>query len=285
MHAGVLDAAGEFHLAAGRTSSVVHRWRVRTPKEEDAGIENVPEDANVFSMRQPTLLFGLGLVEAIPLYQLLAREDPDDADGDGVSGRAIFHGGRVGRFGSQNQATSLRGFIKDAFAEEFGLEPDEIPPGELDPIVEFVRLLQPLPRKEVLGAEEGALIFEEIGCGTCHASGFVTHWKPFKTTAAERIDSLALRGVPVDPYSDFLLHDMGPGLDDGVGLNGAKSSEYRTAPLWAWRHRSGLLHDGRAQTLDTALRFHGGEAADARAKYLALSILDRQLLLGFLGSI
>jgi CxxC motif-containing protein (DUF1111 family) len=78
---------------------------------------------------------------------------------------------------------------------------------------------------------------------------------------------------------------MGPGLDDGVGLNGAESCEYRTAPLWAWRHRSGLLHDGRAQTLDTALRFHGGEAADARAKYLALSILDRQLLLGFLGSI
>jgi CxxC motif-containing protein (DUF1111 family) len=285
LHAGVVDAGGSFHVAPGRPSSVVHRFLVRSPVEADGGLENVPPEANAFSMRQPTLLFGLGLVEAIPASRLLAHADPDDADGDGISGRAAFEPGVIGRFGIQSQSTSLRAFVETAFREEHGLEAGEIPPGDLDRIVDFVRLLQPPPRREVPGADEGASVFEEIGCAGCHVPSFVTSRKPYRTAAGEVIDSRALRSVSLHPYSDFLLHDMGPELDDGVALGDAETYEYRTAPLWGWRYRPGLLHDARAQILDTAMRFHGGEAADSRAAYLALSVRDRQLLMALMLSL
>ena len=117
--------------------------------------------------------------------------------------------------------------------------------------------------------DPAASLFAATGCAACHTPALA------KTGGG----SVAL-------YSDLLLHDMGPGLDDGVGEPGVASAEWRTAPLIALALRRGTktryLHDGRAGTLDAAIRTHGGEASRARTNYAALSEEDRMRLLTFL---
>jgi CxxC motif-containing protein (DUF1111 family) len=91
-------------------------------------------------------------------------------------------------------------------------------------------------------------------------------------------------GGTVTVYSDLLLHDMGPDFDDGVGAPGVRPSQWRTAPLLALAPHPGrrYLHDGRARTLDAAIRAHGGEAAGAAAAYGALDATAQARLVAFL---
>jgi CxxC motif-containing protein (DUF1111 family) len=114
----------------------------------------------------------------------------------------------------------------------------------------------------------------------------VTAALPFTTADGEVVNVAALQNQTLHPYSDFLVHDLGPELDDGVSLGAAQSFQYRTAPLWGLRFRlNTLLHDGRGGNLDQALLFHGGEGKAARTTYLALSSHDRGLLEAFLKSL
>lgn len=249
--------------------------------------EQVPDEANVFSLRRVPPLFGLGLVEAIPDAGIIALADEGDGNGDGISGRAVFNAdGRVQRFGSQNHIDSLRNFVVKALEGEIGLTTEELPQETLTLMRSFIAFLAPLPRGEINEeVVQGEAVFNKIGCATCHVSSFTTSSGPFTTADGEVVDVAALQNQILFPYSDFLLHDMGPELDDGVALGSAKSSEYRTTPLWGARFRGSFLHDGRAANFRQAILFHGGETKAARKAYLSLSPQELNLLEAFLASL
>ena len=279
--AGFLDAQGRFQAGAGRQSPVVHAFR-----HGDGPLEPIPPGANVLSQRVPRPLFGLGLVEAIPDAGLMEAADPDDRDGDGISGRAVRKYGKVLRFGTQSQGGSVRAFVEGAFLLEMGLGPDERDPADVQRVVDFVRLLDAPPRAALTPfAESGERVFEQIGCADCHRPSYELPKWPYVTLEGDVVDVGAMRGRVISPYSDFLLHDMGPMLDDGVSLAGAKTYEYRTPPLWGLRFNHLLLHDGRVFRPDQAIRYHAGEATAARDAFLALGASDRKLLMAFLNSL
>ena len=244
-------------------------------------LEQVPSTSNVVSLRKTPAIFGLGLVEAIPDRDLvrLAR-----VNGGRVARNAR---GRLMRFGSQNQAAGLREFIATALDHELGIGADEASEEVIDRLRDFVALSAPLPRGRIGVKEQlGAALFEEIGCASCHVPTLTTRRFAFTTADGVRVNIAALRNRDLHPYSDFLLHDLGPALDDGLPLGEAASGEYRTTPLWGLRFRKpGLLHDGRVQTLDLAILLHAGEAAISRANFLALQSREREFLLEFLRSL
>ncbi len=263
------------------------------PILQERSVSNVPTEAlpfhaNVLSLRKVPMLYGLGLVEAIPDEQILALADPDDIDGDGLSGRAVTtNDGHVQRIGSQNFATSILDFVSGALAIEIGLTPEETPP-ELAPLIRnFIAYSSPISRKEMTDkAVFGERLFHQVGCGGCHTASFTTSRQAFRTPDGEMIDVKALQNREIFPFSDFLLHDMGPALDDGVALGDATSAEYRTTPLWGYRfRRSNGLHDGRASDVRQAIIFHDGEARASRHAYLRLTINEQNAMREFLNSL
>ena len=265
-----------------------HRFGVlRERANRGTPILPIPPEANAFSIRQAAPLFGLGLIEAIPEEQIRALIDRFDLDGDGVSGRAPSDGRKiVRRFGSQSQAASLLDFVSDAFVNELGLVQRELPSQTEDLIAAFLRLLAPPARGAIDDdVRAGGQVFARIGCADCHTPSFDLPDAPYATTEGLLVDSRPLRGRRIHPYSDFLLHDMGPELDDGVALRQSRSSEYRTTPLWGLRMRSRYLHDGRARDFGRVLLLHGGEASAARLRSRELAAMERSQLLRFLDSL
>jgi CxxC motif-containing protein (DUF1111 family) len=230
----------------------------------------IPAGATVTSVRNAPSLFGDGLLAAIP--DRVIRAGAIDK-GDGVDGRPNVAGGEVGRFGWKADTPSLRQFVADAFRSELGVssvlapataasrcrdEKPELDSAAVAAVTAFVAAL-PAPRPQGTHPD-GAAVFDRIGCAACHTP--------------------ELGGVPA--YSDLLLHDMGPLLDDRVVQGSARGRDWRTAPLWGLADRPRLLHDGRAQTLTAAILAHGGEAAAARRRFRALTREDRRRLLAFL---
>jgi CxxC motif-containing protein (DUF1111 family) len=146
---------------------------------------------------------------------------------------------------------------------------------DIDHFADFMRLLAPPPALPLTrSATAGRTIFSQIGCATCHT--------PVLFTAAGPIKALSSKPVPL--YSDLLLHDMGA-LGDNIGQASARPREMRTAPLWGVRVITTYLHDGRAASLNEAIKAHDGEAAIARGRYLRLGFTQRRNLLDFLNSI
>ena len=139
----------------------------------------------------------------------------------------------------------------------------------------FMRLLAPPPPPRAKAASmAGARALEQAGCEACHT--------PVMTTGPSEVQVLAHQ--PAALYSDLLLHDMGS-LGDGIEQAGAGRREMRTAPLWGLRFRPLYLHDGRATTVDAAIRQHAGTAIPSRQRYEAMTDDLRQALLAFLQSI
>ncbi len=254
------------------------------------------------SARLAPPLVGRAALERIDADAVIARADPDDRDHDGISGRARMiatdSGEALGRYGWKAQSTGLEVQIADAFAIDIGLssalrpfphgdcterEPDcmAAPTGasdryggnELAP--EIVGLVAAYVRSLPLNARSGndiaaVNLFASTGCAACHVP-----------------EMAAEGGGTVAVHTDLLLHDMGPALDDGVGEPGVASAEWRTAPLVGMAPVGGrrYLHDGRAATIDAAIRAHGGEASAALARYLALSETERQALAAYVESL
>jgi CxxC motif-containing protein (DUF1111 family) len=270
----------------------------------------IPADANIIIRRIPIPVFGAGLVEAIPDDAILALADPDDRNGDGVSGRAAIVTDRgtgerrVGRFGWKAQHATLLAFSADAYRNEMGITNDlfrdelaigvdearmrvcdPIPDTEdipdpltrrrgIDNFASFMRLLAPIDRAAGDEASrEGERVFAAIGCTSCHV--------PALTTAESRHPLFDRR--PVALFSDLLLHDVATG--DGIRQASAEPDEIRTPALWGVRHRRPLLHDGSAATIADAILRHGGEAARARAGYDRLTADERAALLRFLNTL
>lgn len=262
--------------------------------------EPFPPETTATARRTTPDVFGFGLLDAVPESVILALADPNDANGDGISGRVNrFFDGRVGRFGRKGLVPTLAEFNEGAFQLEQGVTtpnvPDEgtvggrpLPPG-VDPVPDpeldaesvaladaFVRFLAP-PAPQQLGsaARRGRAIFNQIGCARCHV--------PTLRTGDHEVKALANREVAA--YTDLLLHDMGPGLVDiCLGLV-ATPSEFRTEPLMGLRLARRFLHDGRATAIEEAIQLHGGEAARSRDAFAALSTRDREALLAFLRSL
>ena len=146
---------------------------------------------------------------------------------------------------------------------------------DIDIVADFMRLLAPPPTFPwPPSAQSGSLIFQQIGCAICHT--------PILQTGRNAIPALNLK--PVAPYSDLLLHDMST-LGDGIAQGDATPREMRTTPLWGLRASAPYLHDGRAPTIDGAIRTHQGERTNPRDRYLRLSAPQRRQLLDFLDSI
>lgn len=277
---------------------------------------------------------GLGLLEAVDDATILALADPDDRNGDGISGRVSLvdssdfiadivsvsallrgfeqtrhvpvDGKYVGRFGKKARTINLLHQTVFAYSEDMGITSDLVPrellnvqtgvqatdlapdpeagAGIVDAVVFYLRTLRPPPRRNATAPDvvAGERLFLDAGCASCHV--------PKLRTGAS--DLAPLNRVDFEPFTDLLLHDMGPELDDGYTEGSALSSEWRTAPLWglglADRAQGGTpfyLHDGRARTLRDAIRFHGGESAKSRQAFDTMSPEQQERLLAYLRSL
>jgi CxxC motif-containing protein (DUF1111 family) len=257
-------------------------------------------------------VFGVGLLEAVPDREILANADPDDHDGDGISGRAnsVWDVARqlmaVGRFGWKANVPTVEQQNAGAFAGDIGItnrlfpaqpctaiEQDcaaapnggdpELDDQKLDRVTFYTRTLAVPARRGVDRAEvrEGERLFRDARCSSCHM--------PTLHTGAADVDVLA--DQTIHPFTDLLLHDMGPGLADGRPDGFATGREWRTAPLWGiglQQTVSGhtrFLHDGRARDLTEAILWHGGEARAARQEFTHMSRAERTALLAYLQSL
>jgi CxxC motif-containing protein (DUF1111 family) len=294
---------------------------LRRPAYSVAGLAYGDLDpTTTLSPRVTQPMLGLGLVQAIHEADILALADPDDADGDGISGKAAIAidpaTGRqaLGRFGWKAQSATVRQQSADAFAFDIGISTPEVPLSEGDcmpaqvacldrpdgvqarlgdaeappPIMDLVtfyaeNLAVPARRKASFPETlAGKRVFYETGCVSCHRPKFVT-----RRDAGNKAHAFQL----IWPYSDFLLHDMGEGLADGQKVGLADGREWRTPPLWGIgltktvNGHTFFLHDGRARNLTEAIVWHGGEAQAARDRFAALEKQDRDALLTFLESL
>ncbi|MGH7503681.1 MAG: di-heme oxidoredictase family protein [Longimicrobiales bacterium] len=263
-----------------------------------------PHGATERALTFVPFLFGLGLAEAVPDETLLALADPGDENDDGISGRVGFdRAGRVARFGRKAEHATIADFTAGALLLEMGLTSPVHPvepgvsgaplPADADPasdpevdaetlarLADFVRFLAPLPRRLPEDAalrpnmERGEALFASVGCTGCHVPALETG--PNEVAALDR--------KPATLYSDFLLHDMGPGLAGACGV-AASPTEYRTEPLTGVGYRRRLLHDGRTRRLIDAIRAHGGEAMRAKAAFDALGRVEQERILEFLRTL
>ncbi|WP_440905995.1 di-heme oxidoredictase family protein [Catenovulum sp. SX2] len=286
-----------------------------------------------FSARIAPNLVGLGLLEAVAEETILAWADPDDtSSADGISGKAsivtdpVTGATRLGRFGYKAATADVKHQVAAAFNTDMGVmtsvlpTPDcgsqqttcgntqgsELADEDLDDLVKYISLLGVPARRDLDNTQtlQGESLFNNLGCGGCHRA-------EMQTSAYHPLAEL--RNQTIRPYTDMLLHDMGPGLADSLGEGSATGSEWRTAPLWGLGHteevmlgdlkgndqisivnaqeraanqnRIGYLHDGRARTIDEAIRWHGGEAENSKNAYEALSQADKEAVLAFLRSL
>jgi CxxC motif-containing protein (DUF1111 family) len=272
------------------------------------------------SPRVAPAMIGLGLLEAISDEDIAALADPGDADGDGISGRprVVWSEAEqrmlLGRFGWKAGAPSIDAQAQTAFFLDIGMAvprhpdgagecseresacrgapngngpgPDDLEvSGEIvDQVVFYARNLAVPARREPDAPDvvAGEAVFHEIGCARCHVPSHRT-----------RVDSIGPEqsSQSIQPYTDLLLHDLGPGLADSRAEGGAGGSEWRTAPLWGIgltatvSGRETYLHDGRARSLLEAILWHAGEARAQRDAVAALPAAERARLIRFLESL
>jgi CxxC motif-containing protein (DUF1111 family) len=249
----------------------------------------------------PSLL-GRGMIARVAPSEIVARADPDDRNGDGISGRvriiATPEGSRIGRFGLKATASSLVDQTADAAMLDMGLSsplrplpygdcteaetqcranangrsPDfdgeEISRAMVQMVADYVATFQPKP---VPAIPQGERLLSDLGCTSCHVPSLKSE-----------------KGEALPVFTDLLLHDMGDELAGAFPDNFATANEWRTAPLIdlaAQKGKRRYLHDGRAATLDEAIRWHGGEAVKAKQRYLELSADAKARLIDYLGTL
>lgn len=261
------------------------------------------------SVRLAPPVFGLGLLEMIPEISLLKNTDENDANGDGISGKANYvynpytQKKEIGRFGLKANVSSILVQSAGAFAQDMGVTnyvfktesyitdanqadntTTDIADSILDATVFYVKTLAVPARRDVENAQalRGEKLFAQLNCSSCHTP-------TFQTGVDVRIPTLSNQRI--HPYTDLLLHDMGDGLADGRPDFLANGKEWKTPALWGiglFPKTNGVpfyLHDGRARTITEAILWHGGEAEKAKNDFAKLSKADRDALLKFLNSL
>jgi CxxC motif-containing protein (DUF1111 family) len=244
-------------------------------------------------------MIGMGLLEAISSDDLARWSDPEDADGDGISGRInmvrdISTGGySIGRYGFKATHPSVVQQTGSALYHDMNItnplfgadeKPAEARLEMLHSIALYLRLAGvPKARSQsepsVLAGRE---VFQRLGCDACHK---------MSVTTGDHEDA-ELSGQTIHPFTDLLLHDMGPGLADHWSEFSARGREWRTTPLWGVGFMRQLtkgtpvyLHDGRARSIEEAILWHGGEAGRSQKAFVASSKTDRRSLIAFLDSL
>ncbi|HVJ88865.1 MAG TPA: di-heme oxidoredictase family protein, partial [Labilithrix sp.] len=265
------------------------------------------------SPRTAPFVMGLGLLEAVPEETILGLADPDDLDGDGISGRPnrVWDHARqatvLGRFGWKANQPNLTQQSAGAFVGDMGITsslfPSEVctaaqekclaaPTGPtpqlrdvlLEQVDYYMRTLAVPGRRNVesIAVRRGRKLFDSARCSSCHTPHLET--EPLE-------DFPELSRQVIHPFTDLLLHDMGSDLADGRDDFEATGTEWRTPPLWGIglvrtvnRH-SYFMHDGRARGFAEAILWHGGEAARSRDQFVAMPEADRDALIAFLESL
>lgn len=289
------------------------RYTLLRPQYDLVDPSNGPLAADLLvSPRIAPAVFGVGLLEAVPEADVRAAADPDDADRDGISGRVntVWDVRRqtwtLGRFGWKANVPTVEQQNAGAFNGDIGITSSLFPdqpcaPGaeacaaapdggtpelddeKLDRVTFYTRTLAVPARRRVTddAVVRGERLFRAAGCAACHT--------PTVRTGDNDIPGLA--NQTIHPYTDLLLHDMGPGLADGRPDGDASGREWRTAPLWGIglvdtvNGHTRFLHDGRARNLSEAVLWHGGEGEEARRRFVRMPEVDREALLAYLESL
>jgi CxxC motif-containing protein (DUF1111 family) len=275
--------------------------------------EQIPAGAT-FSKFTPPANTGLGFLELVADADILEMADPLDKDNDGISGvpnyaalpgyvqafnNAITLNGKyIHRFGKKAAAYNLLHQTVNAYNQDIGITSSfdpvdaytrmvidpEISTLTVNNVVFYLQTLKAPIQRNVGNAEveTGRNLFEKINCSGCHKPTLKTGFSPVA----------ALSNKEFHPYTDLLLHDMGPGLNDGYTEGSAKTFEWRTPPLWglglSMSSQGGsyhLLHDGRAKSIEEAIILHGGEASASRNRFIQLSAAEKNAVLRFLESL
>ena len=255
----------------------------------------------------------MGLLEAIPEESILALADPEDTDGDGISGRPHMvwddqQGKHVlGRFGWKAGKPTVELQSAGAFHGDIGITsqyfPDEncppvqsacieapnggspeIPDERLAKVTFYVQTLAVPAMRNVDDPQvrDGARLFMQAGCGECHTPRHET---------SEDYPLRPMRAQVIFPFTDLLLHDMGEGLADNRPDGEATGREWRTPPLWGIglvetvNGHTMFLHDGRARNLEEAVLWHDGEARQSLDYFVGLSSEERESVIMFLRSL
>jgi CxxC motif-containing protein (DUF1111 family) len=281
----------------------------------DLAFGPLPQEV-LMSPRVAPPVFGLGLLEAVPEAAIRALADPDDADHDGISGRVneVWDVSQqslaLGRFGWKANQPTLRQQNAGAAQGDLGLTTSLFPRENVadgqgaaarmpsggrdggpelsdeffDRLLYYVRTLAVPAARNVddPATRAGARLFAEAQCTACHVPTLRT---------ADQPDVPLLSWQVIHPFTDLLLHDMGPDLADGRPDFEATGREWRTPPLWGIgltatvNGHTRFLHDGRARSLEEAVLWHGGEAGAARDRFMRLPSQERRALLSFLESL
>nr|WP_251363798.1 di-heme oxidoredictase family protein [Epibacterium ulvae] len=293
---------------------------LRAPSYQALDLGYGPMQPDVMmSPRVAPPMIGLGLLEAIPAADILANTDENDADGDGISGRANLVRSEeyqqilLGRFGLKAGSATVHEQSAAAFSGDIGISTplfpahwgecteaqahcraaqhgDDVERGteinqpNMDLVTFYSRNLAVPARRDLDNPAvlRGKELFYDAGCTSCHTPKFVTHRLTDRDEQSFQL---------IWPYSDMLLHDMGDGLADNRPEARATGREWRTPPLWGIgltkqvSPLAGYLHDARARTLLEAILWHGGEAAAAQSRVVQMSAEDRADLLTFLESL
>jgi CxxC motif-containing protein (DUF1111 family) len=283
--------------------------------------QQIPPGATFSKLIAP-ITAGVGFLEAVPDSAILAMAAENQSNPDGVRGHPNYNsipayvtpftnaiprgdGKYICRFGRKASVYDLLQQVAVAYNHDMGitstfmpLNPynylDQTAPSSpstpevdnttLNSVVFYVTCLQTPIQRDTANptVKAGSQIFNNIGCVSCH--------RPTLTTGYSPVDALSYQQFC--PYTDLLVHDMGPGLDDGYTEGNAQTSEWRTAPLWGLGLASGvqggnlyLLHDGRAHSIQDAIMMHGGEAAVSAGRFSGLSQQDKNTLITFLKSL
>ena len=262
-------------------------------------------------------VIGLGFIDALSEASILANEDINDIDGDGISGKANYvwnvraSKSTIGKFGWKANQPTLEQQVAGAFNGDMGLTsslfPDEncphgvdcsklnngnnvnetveVPDTQMSRIMVYQAAISVPKRRDFKTVDvlEGKQLFNDLACVTCHVNNF--------TTGNDYSLLTQLENITIRPYSDFLLHDMGDELADNRADFLADGNEWRTQPLWGLglieevNKHTFLLHDGRARNIEEAILWHGGEAENAKNNFKNLSKEKREQLLKFLNSL
>ncbi|MFM7259898.1 MAG: di-heme oxidoredictase family protein, partial [bacterium] len=311
-----MEEKGEFYPLEELGGSLLQSFAISDPCRE-----TIPTQATVTAVRMTNSSMAFGLIEAIPDAAIAAREDPADANGDGISGRVHWvlpleaspsSPLRAGRFGWKSQVATVLSFSGDATRNEMGItnaliptesapngdmallascdtvaDPEDVANGSgftfIERVTHFQRYLAQPPQAPRSGMS-GEVIFNAIGCNACH----VRDW----TTSSSPTLEAAIRNKAIRPYSDFLVYDMGT-LGDGVQDGDATELEMRTPTLWNLRTRDPMLHNGSAagglfaDRVTLAIAAHGplGEGAASAAAFAALTSANKAKLIAFLDSL
>jgi len=305
------DRAVAGYEAERLPSGVTGVARLVAPAVTGLGLLDAVDDSTLVRLADPADRDGDGisgrlqLLDPTPLHEAVIAMDRAEQGGGGTRG-TLVNGRHIGRFGKKGLAVNLLQQVVGAYHEDMGITSDlipveifnphvgvfsgdpapepEVPQSVVNAVLFYMKTLKVPPRRTPGDAQvvAGEALFAQGGCASCHV--------PTLRSGASTIAALHLQEF--HPYTDLLLHDMGPDLDDGYTEGSATTAEWRTPPLWglglAARAQGGtmrLLHDGRATSIEDAILLHGGEGARSRAWFNALDAEKRRQLLAFLRSL